>query len=180
MRNFVFSAVYSETEVAGGSSEWVFQLEGQTTQSTAYPNRNALVFPQPHIALEEVLNENGGSSEDRRDSLASQAEASFEGHVSESSNLTGLACSDAAAPNQPLATMPSVPDIIPHPTGGSSHLTGGSSEFSGCPNLSGIVDPHPQIASTQIPRFLSYRLMLVPKPNFYYGLHRFQMKLDSE
>ncbi|KAI8554350.1 hypothetical protein RHMOL_Rhmol05G0092000 [Rhododendron molle] len=117
---FCFSAVYSETEVAGGSSGWVFQLEGQTTQSIAYPNSNALVFPQPHIASEEVLNENGGSSEDRRDSLASQAEASFEGHVSESSNLTVLACSDAAAPNQPLATMPTVPDIIPHLTGGSS------------------------------------------------------------
>ncbi|XP_058214027.1 uncharacterized protein LOC131325669 isoform X4 [Rhododendron vialii] len=113
-------AVYSETEVAGDSSEWVFQLEGQTTQSIACANSNALVFPQRHIASEEVLNENGGSSEDRRDSLASQAEASFEGHVSESSNLTVLACSDAAAPNQPLATMPTVPNIIPHVTGGSS------------------------------------------------------------
>ncbi|XP_058214029.1 uncharacterized protein LOC131325669 isoform X6 [Rhododendron vialii] len=112
--------VYSETEVAGDSSEWVFQLEGQTTQSIACANSNALVFPQRHIASEEVLNENGGSSEDRRDSLASQAEASFEGHVSESSNLTVLACSDAAAPNQPLATMPTVPNIIPHVTGGSS------------------------------------------------------------
>ncbi|KAG5548013.1 hypothetical protein RHGRI_013642 [Rhododendron griersonianum] len=49
---FCFSAVYSETEAAGGSSEWVFQLE--------------------------------------------------------------------AAPNQPLATMPTVPDIIPLLTGGSS------------------------------------------------------------
>ncbi|XP_058214025.1 uncharacterized protein LOC131325669 isoform X2 [Rhododendron vialii] len=117
---FCFSAVYSETEVAGDSSEWVFQLEGQTTQSIACANSNALVFPQRHIASEEVLNENGGSSEDRRDSLASQAEASFEGHVSESSNLTVLACSDAAAPNQPLATMPTVPNIIPHVTGGSS------------------------------------------------------------
>ncbi|KAF7143683.1 hypothetical protein RHSIM_Rhsim05G0077100 [Rhododendron simsii] len=117
---FCFSAVYSETEVAGGSSEWVFQLEGQTTQSTAYPNSNALVFPQSHMASQEVLNENGGSLEDRRDSLASHAEASFEGHVSESSKLTVLACSDAAAPNQPLAMMPTVPDIIPHLTRGSS------------------------------------------------------------
>ncbi|KAI8554344.1 hypothetical protein RHMOL_Rhmol05G0091500 [Rhododendron molle] len=110
-----FSAVYSETEAAGGSSKLVFQLEGQTTQYAAYSNSNAPVFPQPHIASEEVLNENGGSLEDRRDSFASQAEASFEGHVSESSNLTVIACSDAAAPNQTLDMMP-----IPHLTGGSS------------------------------------------------------------
>ncbi|KAF7114834.1 hypothetical protein RHSIM_RhsimUnG0076800 [Rhododendron simsii] len=128
---FRFSAVYSETEVAGGSSERVFQLEGQTTQSIAYPNSNALVFPQPHIASEEVLNENGGSFEDRRDSLASQAEDSFEGHVSESSNLTVLACSDAAAPNQPLATMHTVPNIIPHLTGGSSETFQLEKEMAG-------------------------------------------------
>ncbi|KAG5548016.1 hypothetical protein RHGRI_013645 [Rhododendron griersonianum] len=118
--NFCISAAYSETEAAGGSSECVFQLQGQTTPSTAYPNRNALVFPQPQIASEEVLNENGGSSEDRRDLLASQAEANLEGFVSEFSNLTVLACSDAAAPNQTFAKMPTFPDIIPHLTWGSS------------------------------------------------------------
>ncbi|KAG5512872.1 hypothetical protein RHGRI_038696 [Rhododendron griersonianum] len=147
-----FPAVYSETDAAGGSSKWTFPLEGRTTQSIAYPNHNALVFPQSQIASTEVLNQNMGSSEDRRDLLASQVEAYPEGHVSESSNLTFPACSDAPVATI-LHTMPTIPHTIPHLTGGSSELMfqqkNQSTQFAAYPNPNGLVDPQHQMATTQ-------------------------------
>ncbi|KAE9448756.1 hypothetical protein C3L33_19346, partial [Rhododendron williamsianum] len=147
-----FPAVYSETDAAGGSSKWTFPLEGRTTQSIAYPNHNALVFPQSQIASTEVLNQNMGSSEDRRDLLASQVEAYPEGHVSESSNLTFPACSDAPVATI-LHTMSTIPHTIPHLTGGSSELMfqqkNQSTQFAAYPNPNGLVDPQPQMAPTQ-------------------------------
>ncbi|XP_058214195.1 uncharacterized protein LOC131325769 [Rhododendron vialii] len=147
-----FPAVYSETDAAGGSSKWAFPLEGRTTQSTAYPNHNALVFPQSQIASTEVLNQNMGSSEDRRDLLASQVEAYLEGHVSKSSDLTFPACSDAPVATI-LHTMPTIPHTISHLTGDSSELIfqqkNQSMQFAAYPNPNGLVDPHPHMALTQ-------------------------------
>ncbi|KAG5547263.1 hypothetical protein RHGRI_013064 [Rhododendron griersonianum] len=150
--DFCYPAVYSETEAARGSSKWAFQLEGQTTQSTVYPNRNALVFPQSQMASTEVLNQNMGSSEDRRDLLSSQVEAYLEGHVCESSNLTFHACSDAPVATI-LHTIPTIPHTIPHLIGGSSEWLfqrkNQSTQFTAYPNPNGLVDPHPRMASTQ-------------------------------
>ncbi|KAG5547252.1 hypothetical protein RHGRI_013054 [Rhododendron griersonianum] len=119
------------------------QLEGQTTQFTAHPNPNALVFPQSQIASTQVLNEN----EDRRNSL--QQEAYFMGHVSESSNLAFPAYSDAAAPSQPV---PMTTHMIPQ-TGDFSvifQLEGQLTQYTSHPNLNVVVPPEPQIASTQM------------------------------
>ncbi|XP_058214185.1 uncharacterized protein LOC131325763 isoform X4 [Rhododendron vialii] len=128
-----FPAVYSETDAAGGSSKWAFPLEGQTTRSTASPNRNALV-PQSQIASTKVLYQNIGSAEDRRDLFASQEEAYLEGHVSD----------------EPVGT---ILHTIPHLTGGSSELMfqqkNQSMQFAAYPNPNGLVDPHPHMASTQ-------------------------------
>ncbi|KAI8553595.1 hypothetical protein RHMOL_Rhmol05G0028200 [Rhododendron molle] len=150
--DFCYPAVYSETEAAQGSSKWAFQLEGQTTQSTAYPNRNALVFPQSQMASTEVLNQNMGSSEERRDLLASQVEAYLEGHGCESSSVTFPACSDAPVATI-LHTMPTIPHTIPHLIGGSSEWLfqrkNQSTQFTAYPNPNGLADPHPQMASTQ-------------------------------
>ncbi|KAF7142780.1 hypothetical protein RHSIM_Rhsim05G0024700 [Rhododendron simsii] len=134
-----FPAVYRETDAAGGSSKWAFPLEGQTMQSTASPNRNALVFPQSQIASTRVLYQNIGSAEDRRDLFASQVEAYPEGHVSDAPVATIL------------HTMPTIPHTIPHLTSGSSELMfqqkNQSMQFAAYPN--GLVDPHPHMASTQ-------------------------------
>ncbi|KAF7142838.1 hypothetical protein RHSIM_Rhsim05G0024800 [Rhododendron simsii] len=70
-------------------------------QFTAHPNPNALGLPQFQIASSQVPSAN----EDRRNSLASQVEAFFMGHVSESSNLAFPEYSDAAASSQPVATI---------------------------------------------------------------------------
>ncbi|KAG5512879.1 hypothetical protein RHGRI_038703 [Rhododendron griersonianum] len=124
--DFCFSAVYSETEVAMGSSKWAFQLEGQTT---THPYRNDLVFSQPQIASIEVPNENMGSLQDRRDLLASQVvapqqEPLLEGHVFGFGNWTVGSCSDLA-PTQPM-----------HPF---SHATGSSENLE---NLLASVEEH--------------------------------------
>ncbi|KAG5512864.1 hypothetical protein RHGRI_038690 [Rhododendron griersonianum] len=74
------------------------QLEGQTMQFTAHPNPNALGLPQFQIASSQVPSANEGR-------IASQVEAFFMGHVSESSNLAFPEYSDAAAPSQPVATI---------------------------------------------------------------------------
>ncbi|KAF7143698.1 hypothetical protein RHSIM_Rhsim05G0037000 [Rhododendron simsii] len=112
-------AVYSETEAARGSSKWAFQLEGQTMQSTTYPYRDDLVFSQSQIASTEVVNENMGSLQDRRDSLASQEAAPqkeplLEGHVFGFGNWTVGSCSDPAS-SQTMRTFS-------HATGSSENL----------------------------------------------------------
>ncbi|KAH7860148.1 hypothetical protein Vadar_009954 [Vaccinium darrowii] len=154
--DFSFSSVNNETEAAGGSYTWAFQVQGQTTQFPAYPISNVVALPPPQIASTEVLSENMGSSKDRINFLASQGEAFLEGHVFESSNLmVPAACSDAAGPSQPEATilhmMPTIPQGIPHLTGRSSEWAFQSPEFPAYPNPNDLVDPHPQTASTQIP-----------------------------
>ncbi|KAF7142818.1 hypothetical protein RHSIM_Rhsim05G0036600 [Rhododendron simsii] len=117
--DFYFSAVYSETEAARGSSKWAFQLEGQTMQSTTYPYRDDLVFSQSQIASTKVVNENMGSLQDRRDLLASQVvapqkEPLLEGHVFGFGNWTVGSCSDPAS-SQTMRTFS-------HATGSSENL----------------------------------------------------------
>ncbi|XP_058214173.1 uncharacterized protein LOC131325757 [Rhododendron vialii] len=112
-------AVYSETEAARGSSKWAFQLEGETMQSTTYPYRDDLVFSQSQIASTEVVNENMGSLQDRRDLLASQVvapqkEPLLEGHVFGFGNWTVGSCSDLAS-SQTMRTFS-------HATGSSENL----------------------------------------------------------
>ncbi|KAH7850702.1 hypothetical protein Vadar_001784 [Vaccinium darrowii] len=138
----------NETEAAVSSFKSAFQLEGLTTQSTAYPTPNILVFPQL---------ENMESFEDGRSLLASQQEFFLEGHISKSSNLAFPACSDAAAPSQLVATIlhtsPAIPHMIPNLIGGSSEtfqLGGQSTQSTAYPNHNSVVFPQPQIALTQI------------------------------
>ncbi|KAH7852459.1 hypothetical protein Vadar_025028 [Vaccinium darrowii] len=112
----------NETEAAESSFKWAFQQEGLTTQYTAYPNPNTLVFAQPEIASTEVLSENMRSSEDTRNLLPSQ-EVFLEGHVSKSNNLTFPACSDAAAPSQLVATiLPKLPLVCAQPEIASTEM----------------------------------------------------------
>ncbi|XP_058214201.1 protein NLP6-like [Rhododendron vialii] len=126
-------------------------LEGQTTQFSAPPNPNALVFPPFQIASTQVLSEN----DDRRNSLASQVEAFLMGHVSDSSNLAFPAYSDAAAPSQPVATilqtMPMTTHMIPQMGGfsGIFQLEGQLTQSTSHPNPN-VVPREPQIASTQM------------------------------
>ncbi|KAF7143984.1 hypothetical protein RHSIM_Rhsim05G0025000 [Rhododendron simsii] len=65
--------------------------------------------------------------------------------------LTFPECSDAVAPSQPMAT---ILDTIPHLTGASSEcafqVKNQSTQFTANPYPNGLVDPHPQIALTQI------------------------------
>ncbi|KAH7859656.1 hypothetical protein Vadar_003844 [Vaccinium darrowii] len=154
--DFRFSSVHNETEAAGGSSKWAFQVQGQTTQFPAHPIPNVVVLPQPQIASTEVLSENMGSSKDGIDFLASLGEAFLEGDVFESSNLmVPAASSDAAGPSQPeaaiLHTRPTTPQWILHLTGRPSECAFQSPEFPAYPNPNDLLDPHPQTASTQIP-----------------------------
>ncbi|KAG5547251.1 hypothetical protein RHGRI_013053 [Rhododendron griersonianum] len=113
-------ALYSETEAAArGSSKWAFQLEDQTMQSTTYPYCDDLVFSQSQIASTEVVNENMGSLQDRRDLLASQVvapqkEPLLEGHVFGIGNWTVGSCSDLAS-SQTMRTFS-------HATGSSENL----------------------------------------------------------
>ncbi|KAH7852811.1 hypothetical protein Vadar_029502 [Vaccinium darrowii] len=101
---------HDKTQTAGGSFRWAFQLKGLTTQFTANPNLNTLVFPHPQIASTEVLSENMGSSEARTKLLASQAEGFLEGHVSDSSNLTfpleGQSMQPTDCPNHNTLQLP--------------------------------------------------------------------------
>ncbi|KAF7142370.1 hypothetical protein RHSIM_Rhsim05G0036100 [Rhododendron simsii] len=102
---------FSDRHISGSSNlafpTWSDQAaprqhaEGQTMQFTAHPNPNALGLPQFQIASSQVPSAN----EDRRNSLASQVEAFFMGHVSESSNLAFPEYSDAAPSSQPVATI---------------------------------------------------------------------------
>ncbi|KAF7144383.1 hypothetical protein RHSIM_Rhsim05G0025500 [Rhododendron simsii] len=86
---------FSDTHISGSLWRPPDQLEGQTMQFTAHPNRNA------QIASSQVPSAN----QDRRNSLASQVEAFFMGRVSESSNLAFPEYSDTAAPSQPVAPI---------------------------------------------------------------------------
>ncbi|KAG5512849.1 hypothetical protein RHGRI_038676 [Rhododendron griersonianum] len=65
--------------------------------------------------------------------------------------LTFPECSDAVAPSQPMST---ILDTIPHLTGSSSEcafqVKNQSTQFTANPYPNGLVDPHPQIALTQI------------------------------
>ncbi|KAF7142965.1 hypothetical protein RHSIM_Rhsim05G0023400 [Rhododendron simsii] len=108
-------------------------------------NPNARVFPQPQIASTEVLNENMESSEDRRNFL--------EEHVSESSDLTSLACSDSQLVATILHTMPAIPHMLPQLTGRSCEpfqREGQSMQSTAYANLNALVFPQPKIALTQI------------------------------
>ncbi|KAH7851926.1 hypothetical protein Vadar_018423 [Vaccinium darrowii] len=95
--------------LTGGSSE-TFKLGGQSTQSTAYPNHNSLVLPQPQIALTKIRSENMGSSEDCR---ASQQEP-LEGHVYVSISSKVPTCSGPSPSQQPMPTTPYTMHRIPH------------------------------------------------------------------
>lgn len=108
-------------------------------------NPNARVFPQPQIASTEVLNENMESSEDRRNFL--------EEHVSESSDLTSLACSDSQLVATILHTMPAIPHTLPQLTGRSCEpfqREGQSMQSATYANLNALVYPQRKIALTQI------------------------------
>ncbi|KAI8553578.1 hypothetical protein RHMOL_Rhmol05G0026900 [Rhododendron molle] len=108
-------------------------------------NPNARVFPQPQIASTEVLNENMESSEDRRNFL--------DEHVSQSSDLTFLACSDSQLVATILHTMPAIPHMLPQLTGRSCepfHREGQSMQSTAYANINALVFPQPKIALTQI------------------------------
>ncbi|KAF7144392.1 hypothetical protein RHSIM_Rhsim05G0036800 [Rhododendron simsii] len=94
--------------------------------------------PNAHVFLE--------SSEDRRNFL--------EEHVSESSDLTSLACSDSQLVATILHTMPAIPHMLPQLTGRSCEpfqWEAQSMQPTAYANLNALVFPKPKMALTQIP-----------------------------
>ncbi|KAF7143860.1 hypothetical protein RHSIM_Rhsim05G0037400 [Rhododendron simsii] len=117
--HFSVPPIFEESEEARDSCERAFQVKDQSKLSPAYPNPHPLVFLQPQVVSTHMVNGNIGSPEDRRNLIASQAEARLEGHCSGSSYWAVPTCSDPTS-SQPMSTtpytMPTIPQIMPHQT----------------------------------------------------------------